>query len=431
MEAIVALAKKDLRLLFRDRTGLLFTFGVPILFATFFGAIFGGDGDNSPISLALVDEDQSERSEAFAVTLEEAEELEVTRTTRVEATDQVRRGEVVAFIVLTDGFGASRERLFFGEPPRIELGVDPARQAEASMLEGILTRYGFEAMADVLRQPEGLRPFVEEARVELQGDEEIDAQSRLVLETFLNQLDGLLELAAADEISGGWDESEDSDEDEFSFTPVQIDAISITPDRTTPRGPYDITFPQGMVWGLIACIAAFATSLVNERSQGTLVKLRMAPIANAHILGGKALACFLTSVAVIATLFGLGTIVFGIQPDSWFFLVLSTLVVSLSFVGIMLFLSTIGKTERTVGNVSWVIMMVLAMLGGGMIPLAFMPDWMGVVSHISPVKWAVLAIEGAVWRDFSFADMLLPYGVLLGVGVGCFAVGLRSFRIQQ
>lgn len=431
MRAIVALATKDLRLLIRDRTGLLFTFGVPILFATFFGAIFGGDGDNSPISLALVDEDQSERSEAFAVTLEEADELDVMRTTREEATDQVRRGEMVAFIVLTADFGASRERLFFGEPPRIELGVDPARQAEASMLKGILTRYAFEAMADVLRNPEGLRPFVDEVRVELQTDEEIDAPTRLVLETFFAHLDGLLELAAADEISGGWDEGEDSEEDSFSFSPVHIDAVSITPDRTTPRGPYDITFPQGMVWGLIACIAAFATSLVNERTLGTLVKLRMAPIGQAHILGGKALACFLTSTAIIAVLFGLGTVVFGIRPDSWPLLFLSTIFVALSFVGIMLLLSTIGKTERTVGNISWVIMMVMAMFGGGMIPLAFMPDWMGVVSHVSPVKWAVLAIEGAVWRDFSLIDMLIPYVVLLGVGLGCFAVGLRSFRIQQ
>jgi ABC-2 type transport system permease protein len=39
------------------------------------------------------------------------------------------------------------------------------------------------------------------------------------------------------------------------------------------------------------------------------------------------------------------------------------------------------------------------------------------------VKWSVLALEGAIWRGFSFGEILPSLLVLVGVGAVCFAVG--------
>jgi ABC-2 type transport system permease protein len=68
----------------------------------------------------------------------------------------------------------------------------------------------------------------------------------------------------------------------------------------------------------------------------------------------------------------------------------------------------------------------MAMLGGAMIPQFIMPPWMLTLGHISPVKWAILAIEGAVWRGFSLAEMVVPCAILLGFGAFCFVVGIRG-----
>jgi ABC-2 type transport system permease protein len=97
--------------------------------------------------------------------------------------------------------------------------------------------------------------------------------------------------------------------------------------------------------------------------------------------------------------------------------------VILCFVGIMMFVCTLGKTEQSVGAAGWAIMMVMAMLGGGMMPLVFMPKWMQTVGTISPVRWGIYALEGAIWRHFSFTEMLMPCGVLLVIGAVFFAVG--------
>jgi ABC-2 type transport system permease protein len=57
-----------------------------------------------------------------------------------------------------------------------------------------------------------------------------------------------------------------------------------------------------------------------------------------------------------------------------------------------------------------------------------MPAWMISLSHVSPIKWAVLALEGAIWRGFGPADMLLPCGILLTVGLVSFAAGSRALQ---
>ena len=65
------------------------------------------------------------------------------------------------------------------------------------------------------------------------------------------------------------------------------------------------------------------------------------------------------------------------------------------FVGIMMLLSLVGKTEQATGGAAWGALTVMAMFGGGMIPIAFMPSFMANISNYDPVKWAVLSVEGA------------------------------------
>ena len=79
-----------------------------------------------------------------------------------------------------------------------------------------------------------------------------------------------------------------------------------------------------------------------------------------------------------------------------------------------------------------VVGLVLALIGGGAIPLAVMPPGLATASHVSPFKWAMLAFEGALWRGFDAAQMALPCGILLAVAGLGFAGGtalLRRLRV--
>ncbi len=174
----------------------------------------------------------------------------------------------------------------------------------------------------------------------------------------------------------------------------------------------------------MACVAGFAISIAKERIAGTFFRLQVAPITRTHILAGKACACFLAVLGVIEFMMGLGLLL-GIQLARPGLLVMAAVFTALGFVGLMMLMSVLGKTEQSVGGAGWAIIVVMCLFGGGMVPLAFMPSFMKTISHFSPVKWGVLALEGAVWRGFSTSEMLLPCGILLAVGAGSFALGAK------
>ena len=96
----------------------------------------------------------------------------------------------------------------------------------------------------------------------------------------------------------------------------------------------------------------------------------------------------------------------------------------------MMFISTLGKTEQSASGAGMAVLMVMAMLGGGMMPLVFMPAWLQRLSHISPIKWGIYSLEGAIWRDFTAFEMLLPCAVLVAICLVFFVLGVFMLKIR-
>lgn len=195
-----------------------------------------------------------------------------------------------------------------------------------------------------------------------------------------------------------------------------------------PRSAFEITFPQSLQWALIGTAATFGLSIVTERRRGTWMRLRLAPLSRAHILAGKGLACFIACFSVCLLLMAIGVFVFGVQIGSVPWLIAALASAAFCFVGLMMLMSVLGKTENSVSGAGWALFLVLSMTGGGMVPLMMMPSWMVTLSHFSPVKWSILATEGASWRGFGASEMMLPIAVLLSVGAIGYLIGVLVLR---
>ena len=419
MRSVIALALKDLLILVRVRSGFFFTFIWPVVVAVMFGLIFAGQqaqGGARALRIVVVDEDNTDASRAYIARLQASGDFAIDSVSRADAENLVRRGQRAAFVVIKPGFGAASSRVFYGEPRQIDVGADPARP-ESAMIEGLLTKYAMEDMQRLFTQSSDSRKMVDEALGNLKKapqSQELAPLSRFLgeLQTFLGSP---LPPAPPGPDAGTWE-------------PLRIGKVPVARERRGPSNTYEVTFPQGVVWGIIGCVMSFAISLVTERVRGTFVRLQMAPLTRAQVLGGKALACFISISILQISIFALGAIVFGVRPSSLPLLVLACVAASVGFVGFMMMVSSLGKTEQAVAGAGWAMLMPMAMLGGAMVPQFVMPPWMLTLSNVSPIKWAILGIEGAVWRGFSASEMLLPVAVLLGFGALCFAVGLRGLR---
>lgn len=435
MNSVLVMAWKDVRLLLRDKPGMFFTFLLPIVMAVFFGLVFGGmgKGGGAAMRILVVDLDHSAGSEQFIHRLETSEELAVTRMDDLAAAEQqVRAGEQTAVVTLPKGFGDGLDTLFAGRAIELQVGVDPARKAESGMLEGVLTRYAFMNLQDAFTDTSAMRKRLAKSRDSVTADPNVSPAVKSVLSDLFGKLDTFtsdLDAAVAkdDAAAGAGQESgEGTGASTGGFSPVRITSREITAKRDGPTNAYAVTFPQGMVWGLIACTLSFAVSIVLERVRGTLIRLRIAPITPGQLLAGKALACFITSAALIGGLLLLAYLVFGVRPVRPLLLIPAIAATSTCFVGIMMVVAAVSKTEAAANGLGWGVLMLAAMFGGGMIPLFLLKGWMQAASNFSPVKWSVLALEGAIWRGFTPAEMARPCLILVAIGVAGFILGARG-----
>lgn len=431
ISAAVAIAATDLKLLLRDKLDAFFTFVFPLIFAIFFGWVFGGagGGETGKIELGIVQLDKSASATAFAEDLAKLDGFHVTRFDDVaKAQDKVRKGELVACVVIPEDFNAKFEDLFAtGTGPTVRGYVDPSRRGETGLLEGRLTQLAFTGLTRSFSNTDSMKKQLAKARESIEKSKDTDPSRKFVFNTFLTGIEGLLTDNArratkdgkpTDGLGAGMD----------NFRPVTIELEQLKRDSNGPTNSYEVSLPQGIVWGLMGCVTAFVGTLAVDRQRGTLVRLMCSPLSTSTIIAGKSLAGFVSCMAVQWLLIGVFAFAFKVRVPEPLMLLLATTCASLGFVGLMMFLAVMGRASDGSGGMGRAVVLVLAMIGGGTIPVFIMPKIMQTVSGISPFSWAVRAIEGATWRSMSLSEMMLPCGVLLGIGAVGFTLGAMMFR---
>lgn len=361
------LAGKDLRLLSRDRIALFWVLGFPVLFALFIGTVVRAGLNGDSAPLKLIVVDEFNREGAARL----ATKLTLHERILVSRANMNDAQRAVRHADAIAYLTVPRE--FRPSHTTLKLAFDPAREMETAYVERLLQ--------DALAEASGA----------------VDLRRKQVQQ----------------------------------IHKIPINEVDQARPGITPESASDIVFPSAVLWGLIGCAACFAVSLVAERTRGTYVRLRALPLTRHTILAGKALSALAASLSVGLLLSLMGALAFDVQVPSVAKLLWALGCTALCFVGITMALSVLGKSEQAVAGAGWATLLLMAMLGGGMVPLSLMPEWLIPVSHLSPVKWGILALEGATWRNFSLLELMLPSAILLGVGGASFLVGSVLFSRSE
>jgi ABC-2 type transport system permease protein len=422
MRNIFTIAMKDLLLLWRDKFGMFWVLVFPLMMAIFFGSLMGSMQQQSPVRIAIVDEDESDLSKSFNAKLKESSAVEIMElpaatadapSPEESARAAVQTGRIAAYVRLRKGFG---ETGFIPSAGKVQIGVDPARVVERGLLEGVVMEAAFAPMQDMFTKPAKMKNQASKWLTDLEEAKDWPADKQA-------------ELAALKTLLQSYGSFADFMDDETIRTnsPMAIgkpQSIPVGGRRDRPTSGYEISFPQSISWGIFGCVSAFAMSLVTERVFGTYLRLRVSPVTRGEILAGKGLACFLACAFISAFLLALGRIVFDVRVLDPAKLVVAIAASSACFVGLMMFTSILGRTERAVAGSVWAILMPMAMLGGSMVPQIAMPRWMQTAGSVSPVKWMIRSFEGAIWRDLPWSEMLIASGIMLAMGAVFYVVGL-------
>jgi ABC-2 type transport system permease protein len=416
-----AIAIKDLRLMLRDRPGMVFTLLFPLLFGLFFGAIYAGtaEGDRAPISLVVVDRSQgngvwSARLVDHLGTDEGVQFSEASSVSEAEAS--LVSGDAAAILEFAanhDDWFESFGLVASGAPRLI---VAPAQIGQEQLIHGKLSAAMHELLIASLSDPVASRKRAEELQ-------------RLAASSDTPRQEAMRLAAAASAIQMLGDAGDPDGQQ--PRTGIRSEVLVRPEMGLQPPNSFAITFPQAIMWAILGCAATFAVGLVGERHSGTLVRLRTMPISAAQILAGKGLACMAVSLTVSLAFVGVSRLFLDVRPVSYPMLLLALCCVSFAFAGMMMLLAVLGRSKTSPGQLAWGVILIMAITGGGMLPLFFMPQWLVSISHFSPVKWGILAIEGGIWRGTPLIEMIQPLGILIGIGIAGFVIGAKWFVLSE
>ncbi len=276
------MAVKDIRVLATDKGGLFFMLAFPLIIALLMGSVFGGSGGGGGmrVRLAVIDGDATPSSAAFIKELSasKAVELSPDALTQEQASELVRKGKLDAFVVLPSGFGARVDQFWEG-PPALRMGIDPSRVGMSGILDGLLTAAWFMVMHHNFTDPEKAVARLDDAIAQATANPDMDPLLRSLLMPFLQKARDLVASIEPGEMEGAG-----------GFSGVAIERVDVSRESIGPRSAFEVTFPSGMLWAVIGCVGVFAMSIVRERSVGTWLRLRIAPVSFKAILAGKALA---------------------------------------------------------------------------------------------------------------------------------------------
>jgi ABC-2 type transport system permease protein len=195
---------------------------------------------------------------------------------------------------------------------------------------------------------------------------------------------------------------------------------------------FQVVVPGNAVLFGFFMVMTIAMSIAHERHSGAWRRLLAAPVPRWKLLVGKLVPYYLAGLVQLATIFGVGAFVFGMQvAGSMVALAVVTALVAACAIALGLLVASFGWTERQIGSGVPVIILVMGLLGGCMFPRVAMPPFMQDLGHVVPHSWALDAYYDVLVRQgTSIADIAPQLGALAAFAGGFALLGLWRFRFE-
>ena len=427
MRNTLELARKDLKILFKDRGQLAVLFVLPLVFALMLGGPHVGaknlvtaSGETKlSIGACLVNEDQGPYGAQVEDVLRSIQPLRTLRSRSVDQADEkVADGEAPAAIIIPVDFSA---RIDANQPTRIQLIKDPARQAEAQVVAGIL----------------------KEVLTELSVRAEIEYGIRAVYEKT-----GAMEVADPEMARAAQAQTMGA-----IWTAVQEirKSPAIVVQRQDLAGEERVLTARGVVFGFIMplfstmfaffLVGIMAESILGEKEAGSFRRLLAAPIHPGTVVAGKMVAFIGVVFLQMLVLFGICSVLFDMPLGDPQGLLVLTLALALAATGLGMLLGSLAQTRKQAGSIGMLLGFVLWFasgftsfaidLTGGQVQFDLpIEGFKYYLSQLTPHAHAIngyikLMIDGA-----DLVDLLPNILALLGFGLVFFLVGLWRFKYE-
>jgi len=402
---IIPLIKKDFRLFFKSKSAVALTYLVPMVITLIFGAVFGGFGKAegiNDIKILLVDDDQTEFSKKFHASLDSLQELTIYTKRKVndefipfdiEAMDGwIKDGKRKLGVYIPKGF---EEKIENGEKIPLEIHFDPKYQIEYGITSGLIQKTMLENFPQILissiMKSQLFRHF-----------------------SFVENQDRVL--------------GKNTEQLRKMENPLDMKSVKLLGEEQD--NSMFAQYVAGMaVMFLLFSVTAAGASLIDEKKNGTINRLLIAPVKRSEILLSKMIYISLLGLSQLIVLFLFGWLVFKLNIfKDVLALVVMIIVTALACGSVGIFIASICKNQQQVGSISTLIVLGMSALGGSMFPSFIMPKYIQTIGNFTVNHWAMKGITDIFWYNKHLSDIYPSVLVLIGIAVVFSFIAIRIFN---
>ena len=167
---------------------------------------------------------------------------------------------------------------------------------------------------------------------------------------------------------------------------------------------------------MITAVISTSLSIVREKESGTMEQVRMAPIDTFSFVVGKSIPYFFISLASAALIIFAAMLLFGLpMRGNWLALLLALSLFIAGALGTGLLISTVAETQQVAFQAAMLSSFLpTLMLSGFIFPISSMPYALQLITHIVPARYFLIALRGIVLKGTPLR-LLWPQMVALSI----------------
>lgn len=390
---------KDVRILMRDRVGLVFMFAMPVLLVIIVTSIQNSTFsllNKNKISLIICNQDTGKLSHEFIEGIEKAnmfKSIDISKNENEKSiSNRLHHDEALIAIII---------------PPQFSEKIN----AKAHTLSGkAMNAFGLE--------PDSLQTNVQDSLpVKLMYQPVLQSSMR---ESIKGALSGALQLVQSRQVlrtlyfSLNETAMPDSLENEFLENDVNVREIAVSLDdsRGIPNASQH-NVPAWTIFAMFFIVISLGASIVREKLSGSFLRLKTLPSNFMIAIFSKQITYLFVTLLQAVIIFAIGVFVFpyiGLPelnlPADIGGLFLVTFFCGLCAVSYATCIGVFANTQEQSNGFGAISIVILAAVGGLMVPAFAMPASFQFIMKLSPMHWCLEAYYGLFLEGGKLKDVL-------------------------
>jgi ABC-2 type transport system permease protein len=421
MYKLLATIRKDVRVMARDRVGLLFMFGLPILLVVIVTSIQNSTFElmnKNTVPLLLCNRDTGVASHQFIQAVEQVGLFNILTASGTDSSirTRVQQKDAMLALVIPANFSA-----------RVE--------ARAKMVAGkAMTSFGLEDSTNKRAVYDtGAMPIALYYHPILQASFRRSAEGALYSALQVVESKHILENLY---FSLNEKPLPDSLESALLNNQTTIEEYPVSRDRTrTIPNASQHNVPAWTVFAMFFVVLSLGSGIVREKVNGSFVRLKTLPTSYLVAILSKQVTYVTVTMVQAAIIFSIGVWLFPVIglptlhfPKDWAALILVTFLCGWCAVSYAICIGVFARTEEQATGFGAISIVILAAIGGLMVPSFAMPGSFRLASSISPLHWGLEAYYGLFLEGGGFPTIwanILPLVLIIAGLQGLSFWGLK------